>query len=169
VAFGDTQVGHQKSGYRFVGTQLIPITNGQELASVQDALEPSAQLNPVSEHIRAAVEPFSDRKNPDYRNSIKESISAVEAICKIVTGEENATLGQALKKLESKGITLHEALKKSFSSLYGYTNDADGIRHALLDESTLDFDDAEFMLVSCSAFVNYLTAKAAKAGVIAKL
>jgi len=72
-----------------------------------------------------------------------------------------------LKKLEDKGIELHPALKSSFSSLYGYTNDADGIRHALLEESTLDFDDAKFMLVSCSAFVNYLAAKANKAGLIA--
>jgi hypothetical protein len=46
---------------------------------------------------------------------------------------------------------------------------ADGIRHALLEESTLDLDDAKFMLVSCSGFVNYLAAKAAKAGVIARL
>ena len=35
-----------------------------------------------------------------------------------------------------------------------------GIRHALLQEPTLDSDDARFMLVSCSAFVNYLKTKA---------
>jgi hypothetical protein len=34
----------------------------------------------------------------------------------------------------------------------------------LLEESTVDFDDAKFMLVSCSAFVNYLAAKSSKAG-----
>ena len=122
---------------------------------------------PVRVHLQSSVDLFSDRKNPDYRNSIKESISAVEAVCQIITGEEKATLGQALKKLEEKGIELHEALRKSFSNLYGYTSDADGIRHALLEESTLDFDDAKFfMLVSCSAFVNYLAAKGTRAGVI---
>jgi hypothetical protein len=121
----------------------------------------------VGIHIRTAIEQFSDRKAPGYRNSIKESISAVEAMCKIITGLENAMLPEALKRLEEKGISLHAALKKSFISLYGYTSDADGIRHALLEESTLDFDDAKFMLVSCSAFVNYLAAKASKVGVIA--
>ena len=30
--------------------------------------------------------------------------------------------------------------------------------------STLDADDARFMLVSCSAFVNYLKAKSRKGG-----
>jgi hypothetical protein len=49
--------------------------------------------------------------------------------------------------------------------MYGYTSDAQGIRHALMDEPNLSFEDAKFMLVSCSAFVNYLIAKAAKAGI----
>jgi hypothetical protein len=47
------------------------------------------------------------------------------------------------------------------SALYGYTSDSSGIRHALQDEPNLDFVDAKFMLVACSAFVNYLTDKAA--------
>jgi hypothetical protein len=156
----------ERSGYRFVGSQLTPITNEQELSAIQNALELPRELNPVRQHIKAALERFSDRKNPDYRNSIKESISAVEAVCKIVTGLDNAMLPEALKRLEEKGISLHAALKKSFISLYGYTSDADGIRHALLEESSLDSDDAKVMLVSCSAFVNYLAAKASKAGVI---
>jgi hypothetical protein len=46
--------------------------------------------------------------------------------------------------------------------MYGYTSDADGIRHALLDQPSLSFEDAKFMLVSCSAFANYLVAKDAK-------
>ena len=157
----------ERSAYRFVGTQITPISNEQELAAVQKAMELPDLLKPVRLHLKSAVELFSDRKYPDYRNSIKESISAVEAMCRIITADEKATLGQALKKLEQKGVALHAALKNSFSSPSGYTNDADGIRHALLEESTLDFDDAKFMLVSCSAFVNYLAAKAAKAGVIA--
>jgi hypothetical protein len=42
---------------------------------------------------------FEGRKATDFRNSIKESISAVEAMCQILTGDDKATLGQALKKL----------------------------------------------------------------------
>ncbi|MGQ9708742.1 MAG: AbiJ-NTD4 domain-containing protein, partial [bacterium] len=34
-----------------------------------------------------------------------------------------------------------------------------------LDEPNLSFEDAKFMLVSCSAFINYLITKAAKAGI----
>jgi hypothetical protein len=156
----------EMSGYRFVGRSLVPITNASELTTITEALSAREPFQPVRVHLRSSVDLFSSRKNPDYRNSIKESISAVEAISQIITGEDKATLGQALKKLEEKGIQLHEALKKSFSSLYGYTSDAEGIRHALLEESTVDFDDAKFMLVSCSAFVNYLAAKATNAGLV---
>ena len=85
-----------------------------------------------------------------------------------VTGElncayfrTNATLDHALKVFEEKKA-IHPALKKSLSALYGYTSDADGIRHAMLDEPDLTSTDARFMLVACSAFVNYLIGKASE-------
>lgn len=106
---------------------------------------------------------FSDKKSPDYRNSIRESISAVEAVCALITKDKNATLGQCLKVIEDQ-VGLHQALKRSFSSLYGYASSADGIRHALLKEPELSSEDAKFMLVACSAFINYLASKASKAG-----
>jgi hypothetical protein len=34
--------------------------------------------------------------------------------------------------------------------------DQAGIRHALLEKEQVGFDDAKFMLVVCSAFVNYV-------------
>ena len=49
--------------------------------------------------------------------------------------------------------------------MWTYTSDEHGIRHALLEESDLTFEDAKFMLVSCCAFVNYLKAKSVKAGI----
>src|SRR5205814_4142658 len=104
---------------------------------------------------------MSDRKNPDYRNSIKEAISAVEATCGMISGKPKATLGDALKVLREKG-SVHPALEKAFSAIYGYTSDANGIRHALTEESNLTFSDAKFMVISCSAFVNYLRGKAAE-------
>jgi len=148
------------SAYRFVGNQITQITSREEISEIEEALE--TPLKPVRTHLENALKLFSDRKSPDYRNSIKDSISAVEAICRLITKKKKATLGQALKEVESK-VDLHPALKNAFSSLYGYTSSAEGIRHALLDESKLSFEDAKFMLVSCSAFVNYLVSKAEKA------
>lgn len=148
------------SAYRFIESTFVQITEPQEIESLEAALADN-EFPGVSEHLRRALELLSDRKKPDYRNSIKESISAVESISRIIVGEKKATLGDALKKLERDG-KLHPALKEAFVKLYGYTSDEGGIRHAMLEEPNLTADDAKFFLVSCAAFVNYLKAKIAK-------
>ena len=81
--------------------------------------------------------------------------AAVEAMARIVSGNPKATLGDALKVLERNG-KLHPSLKESFVKLYGYTNDDDGIRHAMLDEPNLTQADAKYFLLTCTSFVNYL-------------
>jgi len=149
------------SAYRFVGDKITPITSQEEISEIEEALNISKPFKAVSVHINRALALFSDKKSPDYRNSIKESISAVEAICKLITKKDKPDLGQALKILENK-IGLHPALKKSFNNLYGYTSNDKGIRHALLEEAELYSEDAKFMLISCSAFVNYLVSKISK-------
>src|SRR5699024_6978603 len=101
---------------------------------------------------------LSDKKDPDYRNSIKESISAVESYCSIMVREPKATLGKALAKIEVKN-DIHPSLKEAFNKLYGYTSDEEGIRHKLLDAPNVKQEDAVFMLVACSAFINYLKQK----------
>lgn len=149
------------SGYRFIENRIAQITAEEEVAEIEEALRGKIS-EPVIIHLRSALELFSDRQSPDYRNSIKESISAVEAISNIIAGKDKATLGEALKRITDK-IELHPALYNSFNNLYGWTSNADRIRHALLEESKLDFEDAKFMLVACSAFINYLKVKASKA------
>jgi hypothetical protein len=152
------------SAFRFVGGIITQITDQAEIAEIEEAAEKVADH--VKVHLNRALELLSDRKNPDYRNSIKESISAVEAICNLISGRSDATLGQALDAISISGkVRLHGALKRALGSLYGYASSSEGIRHALLDEEDLDFEDAKFMLVSCSAFINYMTVKSDKAGI----
>ena len=141
-------------GYRFIKGKIRNITDENEIQEIV-----KASLSPYEEvnfHLDKASERLSDRKNPDYENSIKESISAVEAMCVILL-EEKGELGTLLKKLEKAGIKIHPALKEAFLKLYGYTSDAKGIRHAgSIGGTESTFEEAKFMLVSCSAFINYL-------------
>ena len=144
----------ENAAYRIVGSEVVEMTDTNEIAAIEDALNhPDA---PVRAHIQTALAMLSDRKSPDYRNSIKESISAVEATCRLVTSMKTATLGDALKKVTD----LHPALQKGFLALYGFTSDASGIRHSLLEESNLTYADAKFMLAACSSFVSYLRSSA---------
>jgi hypothetical protein len=115
----------------------------------------------VKLHIQTAIHLLAEKESPNYRNVIKESISDVEAICQVILKDKNAELGRALSILKAK-FGLHEALEQGFKKIYGYTSDADGIRHALLAKDKLDVEDARFMLVSCSAFINYLIVKSDK-------
>jgi hypothetical protein len=156
---------HEMSGYRFVGNTIAQVTSEEEVVAIEDATHLTGKLQVVRQHIEQALTLLSDRKNPDYRNSIKEAISAVEAVCQIVGGNPKATLGDAIKKLDGK-ISIHLALRQAFEKLYGYTSDAGGIRHALTEETHIGFADAKYMLVSCSAFVNYIVAKAAESGIV---
>lgn len=146
------------SGYRFVGGKITQITPEEEISAIEKALDTPDSFKGPRMQIKSALDKLSNRKSPDYRNSIKDSISAVEGVVRIITGESSFTKG--LKKIEEKSkVQLHPALRQAFIKLYGYTSNAEGIRHPLLDEANLTFTDAKFMLVSCSAFINYLIDK----------
>jgi len=145
------------AGYRIIDGKFAPISSTEEVETIQEAIGDNT-FPGTSAHLKTALDHLSRKTNPDYRNSIKESISAVESVCCAITGSKPATLSAALKELE-KNHSLHGALKDGFTKLYGYTSDGDGIRHAMLDESQLTQADAVYFLVSCSAFVNYLKSK----------
>ena len=147
------------SGYRFVSGRITDITNTQEIEMLETALADS-QFAGVAAHLQQALDLYAKRKNPDYRNSIKESISAVESMARIVSGNPRAMLSDALKTIEKNGL-LHKALKDGFIKLYGYTSDSGGIRHAMMDEPKITAADARYFLLSCTSFINYLKAQIA--------
>ncbi len=143
------------SAYRFVGDKIVPIAEPEQMDEIDQALERAN--GPVRAHLRRALDLLADRSAPDYRNSIKESISAVESLVVSVVGEKG-TLGQLIKRLDERA-PVHPALRSGYGSLYGYTSDEGGIRHALLEANTITFADAKFFLVVCSAFVNLVQDK----------
>ena len=155
------------SGYRFVGGELAPLSSPAEVASIESALSTTSAtgLAGAHAHISSALRLLAKRPDPDYRNSIKESISAVEALAKQLGTSESQGLAGALAELGKK-VPLHGGLRAGLLSLYGYTSDEGGIRHAMLEEPDLGYDDAKYMAVACSAFINYLAAKAQKAGLL---
>ena len=145
--------------YRIVNGLVVPIINDEEIESIQNAS--STKYESVNNHIEKAVELLQKRQNPDFENSIKESILAVESLCVIIAevkGKEN-TLGNMLDLLGKKGTYIHASLREAYKKIYGYASDEKGIRHAGAIENGAKREDAIYMLVSCSAFVNYLIAK----------
>ncbi|WP_457507334.1 AbiJ-NTD4 domain-containing protein [Vreelandella sulfidaeris] len=144
----------ESSAYRFVGDILSEIISEEEINEVEKALSKENKYSSIKEHLSQALILMSDRKSPDYRNSGKESISSIEALVKVVTGK-SGTLGQLIKELEREKM-IPPTLKTVYSTLYGYTCEEDGIRHALNEVSKFEYPEARYMLIVCSAFVNYV-------------
>ena len=146
------------SGYRFINTQFVPITNDQEIASINEASKNNTEYKTVSAHFNKALELLSDKKVPDFSNSIKESISAIESYFKVFYNNPNIKFGDALNNLE-KDHNLDKLIKESINKIYAFSNNVGAIRHGLKPGETSDkitLAEAKYMLVTCSAFINYL-------------
>ncbi len=142
-----------KAAYRFVENWITPIINEEERAATCDAV----RSDEAGRHISEAIALYRNRSKPDYRNSVKESISAVEATYRRLTGEKPKNIKTAITILENQGIKLPASLREGFSAIYGWTSGPDGIRHALMkDAREITEPQARLMLVMCSAYVNYL-------------
>jgi len=150
---------YENSGYRLVNGRIAEIIDQVEIDEINSVFSIKDKYQAAKEHINKALNLMADKKNPDYKNSIKESISAVESVCKVITGKHDVSLSVAIKEIESNS-KLNKVLKDGFIKIYGYTSNEKGVRHAAIDDSdTVTYSDAKFMLVACSAFVNYLIMK----------
>lgn len=136
-------------GYRIMNDVVTDLMDENTIRSIDETIQ--NPYNVVVKHYSKAVEKLF--KERDYENSIKESICSVEAMCQVINGSKEG-LNVALKNLK---ITIHPALKEGYIKLYGYTSDENGTRHANgIGEKDATYEEAKYMLVSCSAFVNYL-------------
>ena len=141
----------EMSAYRFIDNHISAIIDNIEIQSIEKVLE--SEYSAVKQHLSNAIELL---EIANYQNSIKESITAVESVAKIITGKE-ADLASCIKVMD---IDLNKQFKTSMINLYGWTCKEDGIRHGhTKEELKTSFEEAKYMLVSCSAFVNYLIAK----------
>lgn len=143
---------NEVSGYRFINELIAPIIDEVEIQSIEDAL--NSEYTGAKQHLSKSLELMSDRESPDYVNSIKESISAVESVVNSISGKTNVALNRCINHLP---FEIDKNLKTGIINIYSWTSSADGIRHGVTgDEIKSSFAESKYMLVSCSAFINYL-------------
>ncbi|WP_157119435.1 hypothetical protein [Azohydromonas lata] len=97
---------------------------------------------------------FIVSKPPDYENSIKESISAVESCLMVLLREPNGTLGKIIKQAK-----LDPDIERLVSQAYGYTSNKDFVRHGGTEESKLTKAEANFFLDFSASSIVYITNK----------
>lgn len=156
---GINKILEEETPYRLIKGYIAALTNKEEINEIEKALEENDKLTQARRHIEKALILFSDRTNPDYENSIKEAISAIETLSKKILKDEKGTLGELIKKVD-----LHTALKDGINKIYGWTSDEGGLRHGNKPEQkNKDLEnESRFMLIFCSALFNYLVSKYGK-------
>lgn len=131
--------------------QVTRITNELEMRAVQDAAQTNFDV--VNSHIISAINLFSDLERPNYAESVRSAINAVESVCCIVDGKSK-TLGDAIKRLRRSGKKINERFLDGLEKLYAYTNEV--VRHGTKEPVKVSQAETQFMLVVCSAITNYL-------------
>lgn len=147
----------EMSGYRLKESMIVPVSDALEIQTIDEALAASEPFAGARSHLIDALEKLARKPEPDVRNAITEAVSAVESASRVIAKKKKANLGDALKVLE-RGGHVHPALKEAWLRLYGYTSDEHGLRHAMTEDPNIDFATAKYMVVSCAAFVNLLSA-----------
>ncbi|MDO6684567.1 MULTISPECIES: AbiJ-NTD4 domain-containing protein [unclassified Agarivorans] len=118
--------------------------------ALQDKFEP-ARIH----YSKARSYILSPSKDPE--NSIKESVSAVESVCKAIY-PKCATLGDALKSMRKEQL-ISPMLVTVFEKFYAYTSAEPAIRHGSHKMSGVDEMDAELALHMSAAFIRTIISR----------
>lgn len=144
--------------YRIIGNHVTPITDPEEIKEIENAN--LMVSDNIRVHLDCALRELSKKNGADFRVSVHESLSAVEAFCEKYTGTD--ILSKALSLFDKKK-KMHPQIIKAFENLYCYSSDKKtGSRHGLAVEDDTyvpTFYEAKFMFVVCSAFINYMRGK----------
>jgi hypothetical protein len=144
--------------YRIVCNHVTPLTDVEENREIESAAQNVSDN--IREHLDCALRELTRGANANYRNSVHESLSAVEAFCEKYTGSD--ILATSLNTFNKKK-KLHPQLIEAFKNLYSYSSQKNtGSRHgwAVEDDTFVPtFYEARFMLVASSAFINYIKGK----------
>ena len=137
-----------------------PCESEEHAKAISDALEKLHRggFEGATQHLRNAAGHIDGGR---HGNAITECIHAVESVARKIDPKANKTLTPALKSLRARRLLTHDALRKSFEILYGYTNDEQGLRHAMIDtdEAAVGVDESVFMFGACASFAGYLARK----------
>lgn len=102
---------------------------------------------------------FISAGQPDFENSIKESVNSVESCLMILLNEPGGTLGKLIKRAE-----LDEDIQRLVSQVYGIASNRAFVRHGGTEASSLGKAEAEFFLEFAASAIVYITTKLKRGG-----
>jgi hypothetical protein len=140
----------------------------QQVAKAEPTLG-DPRLNNARAHFAKALQYFDHPSKPDYENSVKEAVCAVEAAARHLFPHTNAkTLGEVVNRIRGAGEgQLPKPIADTLTGLYAYRNAGDGVSHGGADGGKATQAIAEYALVVAASQIILLheIASAAKANV----
>lgn len=117
-----------------------------------------ARLANARRHYDKALQFFRNPAKPDYENSVKESVCAVEAAGKeLFPAAKAATLGDLVKWFSSaKEVSVPKALAQTITGIYAYRSGGDGVGHGGTGGGVATAEVAEYVLAVCASQIIYL-------------
>lgn len=138
---------------RFPIRHDVPLHTRQLIDTVEEMLTPN-HISVLNQFKKAKIFLY-DQQPPDYLNSVKESVSAVEGIARVACNEPKKTLSDLIPKLRQEHLS-HPAMGKILEAIYAVRSDEPGAAHAAHKTSSFKHTDAEFILNVSSAVIIYL-------------
>jgi hypothetical protein len=116
------------------------------------------RLGGARRHYEKALRFFRSLSKPDYENSVKEAVCAVEAAGKALFPQAKAaTLGDLAKwLLATNDVAVPKALVNTITGIYGYRSGGDGVGHGGASGGAATAEVAEYVLGVCASQIIYL-------------
>lgn len=129
-----------------------------ELTTKSQVVLSDPKLLGARRHYEKALQFFRHPSKPDYENSVKEAVCAVEAAAKsLFPIAKSSTLGDFIKWLSNTSdIEVPKALMQTLSGIYGFRNGGDGIAHGGANGGRATVEVAEYILAVCASQIIYL-------------
>ena len=116
------------------------------------------RLGNARKHYDKALQFFRSPSKPDYENSVKEAVCAVEAAGKALFPQAKAaTLGDLAKWLASTNdVAVPRAIANTITGIYAYRSGGDGVGHGGASGGAATTEVAEYVLAVCASQIIYL-------------
>jgi hypothetical protein len=95
---------------------------------------------------------------PNFETALGESLGSLEAVAKVITGDEHATLPDVLPRLFPDGMDYHRILKAGMNRLYAYASDVPGARHGRYAEPDIVYKETAMVVRIVGAMIVFLVA-----------
>lgn len=115
------------------------------------------KLGSARRHYEKAMGFFRHPSKPDYENSVKEAVCAVEAAGKVLfPSAQAATLGDLAKWFgKTSEVSIPKALVQTITGTYGYRNGGDGVGHGGSSGGVATVEVTEYILAVCASQIIY--------------